>query len=140
MFIDWTQDFDLWIKELRKKSHSDPGAQLTLDLVIVELSLLKDLKEQPMQDSKHICRVRSSMIFPLWRVGHPYVKNLAIRLIVWFPLTASNDHVVVVLAGNKAMNGGKFYDQIGQVCDKAIHEWLSENQEGHEKGEQGAEN
>jgi hypothetical protein len=48
----------------------------------------------------------------VWRVAHPYDRDVAVRLIVWF--RPDTDTVVVALfAGDKARMGDVFYNSVG---------------------------
>jgi hypothetical protein len=63
----------------------------------------------------------------VWRVAHPFVEGVAVRLIVWFP---SDDRVVVALfAGDKANIGDVFYDSVGSRADAAIDSWKYQTRE-----------
>ncbi|MEO6941611.1 MAG: hypothetical protein ABI238_00380 [Terrimesophilobacter sp.] len=72
-----------------------------------------------------IKRVRQSRKNQVWRVSHPYVEGIALRLICWFP--PNDDQIVVALfAGDKAGMGDVFYDTVGTRADQAIERWLEE--------------
>ncbi|MGY2898485.1 hypothetical protein ACVKXF_001108 [Curtobacterium sp. PvP017] len=92
------------------------------------LKRLRDLDSAPVQDTAMIKRVRQSKQHPIWRVSHPYVAGVALRLICWFP--PDEDRVVVALfSGDKASMGDVFYDTVGVRADRLINRWRNETEE-----------
>ncbi|OCI32601.1 hypothetical protein OERS_05280 [Oerskovia enterophila] len=63
----------------------------------------------------------------MWRVSHPYVQGIALRLICWFP-DDEDTVVVALLAGDKANMGDVFYESVGTRADQVIDRWLRERE------------
>ena len=126
MEIDWPRDFNEQLDRL--------GADCTergrrrLQLLTFMLKRLRDLDAPPMQDTAMIKRVRQSRRHLVWRVSHPYVEGVALRLICWFP--PDRQRVVVALfSGDKATMGDVFYDTVGVRADRLIDRWTNETKE-----------
>lgn len=125
MLIDWTDEYQGWRDRISKAaSEGDRVAIERHRLADLELDKLQELKHEPDENSVSMMRVRQSGKFPLWRLSHPYVKNIAVRTIVWFP---SDDEIVLVaIGGDKGQMGDVFYDSIGSRADQAIEKYLKE--------------
>lgn len=107
---------------------SDPLSVRIATTVIAQKKFLTDLESIPNENMATLRTVTQSKRYRLWRVSHPYEKDIAVRLIVWFP--PDNDAVVVVaLAANKAPIGDIFYDGVANRADAAIDRWLQETEE-----------
>lgn len=128
MLIETTQEFKIWRQNIRRLALGDLGMKLISELVNLEMDLLERLTAPPRIDSKKICRIRSSKQHQIWRVSHPFVDGIAIRLIVWFPPVEIIPSAVVVLGANKAEMGDIFYDGVGARADGAINKWVREKQ------------
>lgn len=123
MNIDWSREFDRQLDRL-EDDETDRGRQ-TFDLFTFMLKRLRALDQIPDEDTAMIKRVRQSRKNQVWRVSHPYVDGIALRLICWFP--PNGDQIVVALfAGDKAGMGDVFYDTVGTRADQAIERWLEE--------------
>jgi len=123
MNIDWPGEFDRQLNRL-EDDETDRGRQ-TFDLFTFMLKRLRTLDRIPEEDTARIKRVRQSRKNQVWRVSHPYVEGIALRLICWFP--PDGDKVVVALfAGEKAGMGDVFYDTVGTRADHAIERWIEE--------------
>lgn len=123
MNVDWSREFDRQLDRL-EGDETDRGRQ-TFDLFAFMLKRLRALDQIPDEDSAMIKRVRQSRKNQVWRVSHPYVEGIALRLICWFP--PNDDQIVVALfAGDKAGMGDVFYDTVGTRADQAIERWLEE--------------
>lgn len=91
------------------------------------LKTLQDLPMRPTEDSASLKRVRQSNTYLVWRVSHPFVKGIAMRLICWFP--PDEETVVVSLfSGDKGSIGDVFYDSVGSRADQLIDKWLRERE------------
>ncbi len=127
MLIDWTGEFDKYLTRLEEAAARDPQAQVRLRLLLAELEVLADLDAEPIEESATLTRVRQSRRYQVWRVAHPFVAGIAVRLIVWFP---TSDRVVVALfAGDKANMGDVFYDSVGSRADAAIDAWKQQTED-----------
>jgi hypothetical protein len=119
--IDWTREFGDWLDLVTERAdRGDHHAQVVLELVTAELDVLQDLKSMPEVEAPTLRRVRQSKRNAVWRVGHPYVAGVAVRLIVWFPPDRPNEVVVALFANDKAQMGDVFYDGVGSRADDAI--------------------
>jgi hypothetical protein len=122
--IDWSADFDRQLDRL-EADKSDKGRK-TFELLTFMLKRLRDLPRQPSEDTATIKRVRQSARYPVWRVSHPFVEGIALRLICWFP--PSGGVVVALFAGVKASRGDVFYDSVGTRADQIIERWIHETE------------
>lgn len=126
MQIDWPREFNDQLDRLETDT-TERGRE-RLQLLTFMLKRLRDLDSAPVQDTAMIKRVRQSKQHPVWRVSHPYVAGVALRLICWFP--PDEDRVVVALfSGDKASMGDVFYDTVGVRADRLINRWRSETEE-----------
>ena len=87
------------------------------------MGFLQSLEQLPEEQTPQFRRVAQSKEFPLWRLSHPRRKEIAVRLVVWFPPFDMN-LVLVVLGANKAKMGDIFYDGVGNRADHLIREYL----------------
>lgn len=126
MQIDWPREFNDQLDRL--ETDTTERGQKRLQLLTFMLKRLRDLDSAPLQDTAMIKRVRQSKQHPVWRVSHPYVAGVALRLICWFP--PDEDRVVVALfSGDKASMGDVFYDTVGVRADRLINRWRNETEE-----------
>lgn len=126
MQIDWPREFNDQLDRL--ETDTTERGQKRLQLLTFMLKRLRDLDSAPLQDTAMIKRVRQSKQHPVWRVSHPYVAGVALRLICWFP--PDEDRVVVALfSGDKASMGDVFYDTVGVRADRLINRWRNETKE-----------
>lgn len=126
MQIDWPREFDDQLDRL-ETDRTERGRK-RLQLLTFMLKRLRDLDSAPVQDTAMIKRVRQSKQHPIWRVSHPYVAGVALRLVCWFP--PDEDRVVVALfSGDKASMGDVFYDTVGVRADRLINRWRNETEE-----------
>ncbi|ROP72563.1 hypothetical protein [Curtobacterium sp. PhB115] len=126
MEIDWPREFNEQLDRLDADC-TERGRQ-RLQLLTFMLKRLRDLDAPPMQDTAMIKRVRQSRRHLVWRVSHPYVEGVALRLICWFP--PDRQRVVVALfSGDKATMGDVFYDTVGVRADRLIDRWTNETKE-----------
>jgi len=123
VLIDWPRTFDQQYDRMEADESAD--GQLRFDLLLALLSVLTDLEAPPEEESASLRRVVQSRNHVVWRVAHPYVPGVALRLICWFP--PGQDTVVVALfSGDKAGMGDVFYDSVGVRADQIIDQWLRE--------------
>lgn len=126
MRIDWPREFNDQLDRL-EADVSERG-QRRLELLTFMLKRLRDLEAAPVQDTATIKRVRQSKQRVVWRVSHPYVEGIALRVICWFP-PSSNRVVVALFSGDKASMGDVFYDSVGIRADRLIDRWIDETKE-----------
>lgn len=124
MNIDWSREFDRQLDRL-EADHTAEG-QRAFQLLTFMLKRLQDLPQQPSEDTATIKRVRQSGKYPVWRVSHPFVEGIALRIICWFPPTGGI--VVALFSGDKASMGDVFYDSVGTRADQMIERWISETE------------
>lgn len=125
VLIDWTGEFDRWYEQLIERAEAGDGRSLEqLALVDAELGVLQDLQVAPEASTPTLRRVSQSRRYPVWRVAHPFVRGVAIRLIVWFPPDRPGDVVVVLFGADKAQMGDVFYDSVGARADAATDSYL----------------
>lgn len=125
MLIDWAGEFDRWYDQLIERAEAgDERSVEQLALVDAELGVLQDLRAAPETDTPTLRRVSRSRRHPVWRVAHPFVPGIAIRLIVWFPPDRPGEVVVVLFAADKARMGDVFYDSVGPRADAVIDSYL----------------
>lgn len=121
MLTDWSGEFETWLNRLDERAtRGDATAITRLQLVTAQLDYLEDLQEAPQEDTFTLKRVRQSRNNTVWRVSHPYVPGIAVRLIVWFPPDRPDEVVVGLFAGDKANMGDVFYGSVGPRADAAI--------------------
>ncbi|MFK4481634.1 hypothetical protein [Curtobacterium sp. AB7] len=126
MQIDWPREFNDQLDRL--ETDTTERGRKRLQLLTFMLKRLRDLDSTPVQDTAMIKRVRQSKQHPVWRVSHPYVAGVALRLICWFP--PDEDRVVVALfSGDKASMGDVFYDTVGVRADRLVNRWRNETEE-----------
>jgi hypothetical protein len=126
VIVDWTPEFDRWWENIESKS--DPLSKRIATIVIAQMKFLTDLESRPVENMATLRTVSQSKKYRLWRVSYPYEKEIAVRLIVWFP--PDDAAVVVVALGvNTAPMGDIFYDGVANRADAAIYAWLQETEE-----------
>jgi hypothetical protein len=125
VLIDWTGEFDRWYDQLIERA--EVGGERSVEqlgLVNAELGVLQDLAAAPEVDTPTLRRVSRSRRHRVWRVAHPFVQGIAVRLIVWFPPDGPGEVVVVLFAADKARMGDVFYDSVGPRADAVIDSYL----------------
>ena len=125
MITDWNRDFDRYLDRL-ENDESAQGKKVYVR-VVAALEFLIGLQAEPVEETPRMKRVRQSRRYPLWRVAHPYVPGVAVRVICWFP-PEKNEVVVAVLSGDKASMGDVFYDSVASRADLIIDRWIAETE------------
>jgi len=106
MLLDWSREFDAQYD--RMESDDSPSGVTRFRLLLFMLKRLQDQTAAPTDDTAMIKQVRQSRKYIVWRVSHPFVAGIALRVICWYP-PEQPDHVVVALfAGDKASMGDVF--------------------------------
>lgn len=115
VLIDWTSDFSTWLDSV-EEAGGPP-----LEWAIALLAELQDLAEPPTQETPTLKRVQQARRHPLWRLAHPYDRDTAVRIIVWFP---DKGHAVVALVGfDKAHLGDLWYTSAAIRAEAMVDQW-----------------
>jgi hypothetical protein len=121
VLVDWSDEFETWLNRHESRAESgDRKARLLVDLVTAQLLELQELAGEPSMETATLKQVRQSGKHQVWRVAHPFVVGIAVRLIVWFPPQEPNTVVIVLFAGDKAKMGDVFYASVATRADTAI--------------------
>jgi hypothetical protein len=90
------------------------------------LGALQALDETPIENSPpFIVRVRQARRYRIWRLGHPYRDDIAIRIMVWFD---GGEAVICLVAGNKAHLGDLWYDYAAPLAEAEIDRIITTQQ------------
>ncbi len=138
MRVYLSDEFDGWLARVEEKaSAGDMHASRLLDYLASGLDLLRNLDGPPTpeQETARLKPVRQSRRYPLWRVAHPFDKDIAVRVICWFPPDSATV-VVTLFAGDKAQMGDVFYNSVGTRADAAIDRWLYQQDEQMEEDDE----
>lgn len=119
MLIDWTATFDKYLDRLEQE-----GGE-RLDVLLALLHALERIEGTPVEESATFKRVRQGNRYPLWRVSHPFLPGVAMRLIVWF--APSGEVVVAATAFDKANVGDVWYASAVVTANAVIDEWKRVN-------------
>ena len=126
MELWWPDPFERYLNDLEAKAdRGDERSEQILTYIYAAMATLRDLPAQPREDSQSLKRVRQSGRYTVWRVSHPYVEGLAVRVICWFPPEESTV-VIALFSGEKANMGDVFYDSVAQRADHIIDIWCQE--------------
>ena len=128
MDIDWPTEFGRWLDRLEGEARSgEQRSRTILAFAARALDQLRNLAEPPTEatETATLRRVRQSRRYPLWRVSHAYLPEVAVRLICWFPPEAGTV-VVALFAADKAEHGDVFYDSVATRADPMIDQWKRE--------------
>lgn len=119
VLIEWEGQFERFFDSLEEEGGK------RLDIFLALMQTLQELDGIPAEETATLKRVRQGQKYPLWRVAHPYVPGVAIRIICWFP---QKDQVVVAAAGfDKGNIGDIWYDSAVRTANIAIDTWKREN-------------
>jgi hypothetical protein len=119
VLIDWSREFGQWLDGIEKQGGRAERWATTM------LAELQDLEKKPAGESATFKRVRQARRHELWRVGHPFDEQTAIRIICWFPDDAT---VVIALVGfDKARHGDIWYGSAAARGEALVDQWLREH-------------
>ncbi|THJ66583.1 hypothetical protein E8P82_08585 [Arthrobacter echini] len=90
---------------------------------------MSSLDGEPTEESATFKIVRQCKAHTVWRVSHPYVKGLAVRVIAWFPPEHKDTVVVALFSGDKSNIGDIFYNSVEDRAKVAIQAWYREQEE-----------
>lgn len=124
MLLDWSREFDAQYD--RMEADDSPSGLTRFRLLLFMLKRLQDQPTEPTEDTAMIKEVRQSRKVRVWRVSHPFVRGIALRLICWYPPNMPDRVVVALFAGDKAGMGDVFYDSVGTRADQMIDRWIDE--------------
>lgn len=88
------------------------------------LGYLRDLPQRPDSETATLKRVRQAKRYEIWRLAHPFVPDVAIRILCWFPSTSTA--VVTLVGGDKARIGDVWYDSATPRAEAAVDQWQRE--------------
>lgn len=120
MQVDITTDCEIILNEI------DAEGGVRKSLLLALLKTLYDLQEAPTEDSSSIKRVRQARRHQLWRVGHPFVSDVALRLIVWFP-PGDPRAVISLMVFDKAALGDIWYTTAAVRAQATVDQLLRQN-------------
>ncbi len=122
--VDAPEEFFDWLDrtEAKARSGNEPARRL-LARAVDALAQLRALAAAPQTETLDLRQVRQSRHYPVWRTSHPYDRDIAFRLICWFP-PESTTVVVALFGADKAQMGDVFYDSVGARADAAIRQWI----------------
>lgn len=118
MLIDWSREFDQWLSSIEERGGR---ARRWTAAMLAEL---QDLEKRPTAESATYKRVRQARRHELWRVGHPFDDQVAVRIICWFP---DETTVVIALVLDKAKHGDVWYDSAATRSEALVDQWLREH-------------
>lgn len=83
------------------------------------MQALTELEGEPDEEGVTFTRVRQAKRHRLWRVGHPFETDVAVRIVFWF----ESDRVVVALGFNKARLGDVWYASAATRAEALVDQW-----------------
>lgn len=120
MRVEWTSEFEVFLNTIDAEGGIRRRILRQLFRVVIELDA------EPDEDTAILKRVRQAKRHELWRVGHPFHPDTAIRLIVWFP--PQQGAVVLTLVGfDKATHGDVWYTSAAHRAENLVDQWLRQN-------------
>jgi hypothetical protein len=124
--ITWPASFATRVEELRKGVvKGDRLSRKRLAALRALLEALRELPSKPEEESATFKRVRQARRRELWRVAHPYDRDVAVRVIVWFP--SDGEVVVALLSFDKAKLGDVWYDRASIEGQALVDQWLRQH-------------
>ena len=72
-------------------------------------------------------RVRQAKRHKIWRLAHPFDREVAIRILCWFP--DEQTAVVALVGGDKVRIGDLWYDSATPRAEAAVDQWRREQGE-----------
>ena len=126
MRIEWSDEFDDFLSHAEARDAE--GDPTRLVLLAAMLDALRELEQEPEDETAAFKLVREARRHRLWRVAHPFREDAAVRIICWFP---EPDVVVVALvAFDKAVHGDVFYTSAAIRAEALADQWLRERNSG----------
>lgn len=120
MRIEWSDDFDRFLTQAEGKAAA--GDPEVLDLIGTMLEVLRDLDSEPTVETATLKRVVQARRHRLWRLAHPFLPGVAVRIICWFP---GDDIVVLAILGfDKAKHGDVWYASAAARGEGFVDDWI----------------
>lgn len=126
MEIEYGREFQTWLDNLLKAKDEDAESRTRLELALALLGVLRDLEASPVGETATLKRVRQCRRYPVWRLAHPFVQGVAIRILAWFP--NAKTVVVALVGGDKAPIGDVWYASASPRAEAAIDQWRREQE------------
>lgn len=129
MEVQWPETFQRTLD--RYAADAAQGKSLETEiyaLLLAALAELRDLNGEPDDESFTFKIVRQARKRTLWRVSHPFVDGLAVRVIAWFPPEEGGTVVVALFSGEKSNIGDVFYNSVEGRAETAIQAWYREKE------------
>ncbi len=124
MEIYYGREFHTWLKNL--VTLNDTESRTRLELALALLTVLRDLEAAPGEDSATLKRVRQCRRYPVWRLAHPFVPGVAVRILAWFP--DAKTAVVALMGGDKGPIGDVWYSSAAPRAEASIDQWKREQE------------
>jgi hypothetical protein len=124
--IEYGREFQTWLDNILKAKDDDDESRTRLELALALLSVLRDLDAPPAHDSATLKRVRQCRRYSVWRLAHPFVHGVAVRILAWFP--DSKTVVVALVGGDKGPIGDVWYSSAAPRAEAAIDQWKREQE------------
>jgi hypothetical protein len=86
---------------------------------------LTSLQSKTVHRSLFVVGVGQARRYRIWRLGHPYRDNIAVRIMVWFD---GGEAVICLVAGNKAHLGDLWYDYAAPLAEVGIDRIITTQQ------------
>jgi hypothetical protein len=100
-------------------------ARLRLDRINAFLLVLARMQAVPTtEDPPLLKRIRQSIRYELWRLGHPYHPDVCVRLIVHFH---GSEAVVVLVGGDKLGVSDQWYDTAVNQANAALDHYYRQH-------------
>ncbi len=127
MRIKASRQFSTWFDGIK----SEGGVRL--ELIGALLGELYELNCKPTTESATFKRVRQARRHEIWRVAHPFVEGVAVRILCWFD---DQESVVVValVGGDKGPIGDVWYTSAAGRAEAVLDDWLRQQNTGKEAG------
>jgi hypothetical protein len=130
--ITWPDSFAARVAELQKGvAEGDRLARKRLAALRALLEALRELPAKPEEESATFKRVRQARRHELWRAGHPFDPDVAVRIIVWFP--TDGEVFLALLSFDKAKLGDVWYDRAAVEGQALVDQWLRQHQRSQEE-------
>jgi len=114
VLIDWPDGFDRWLTAVEERGGVAEAITVAL------LQALAELEGEPDEESATFKLVRQARRHRIWRIAHPYVPDVAIRILFWF----ESDRLVVALVGfDKASLGDVWYSSAAVRAEAIVDQW-----------------
>lgn len=129
MEVQWPETFQRMLDRYRADAAQGKDRETEIyALLLAAVDELRDLNGEPEEESFTFKIVRQSRKRTLWRVSHPFIDGLAVRVIAWFPPEENDTVVVALFSGEKSNIGDVFYNSVEDRAETAIQAWYREKE------------